>query len=376
VPYRTAWSPDDLLAGKGDRARAELLRKSLAANDKPGRPLEMLYENSTLGTLASDKTGIYCIDDNPVPSREAEAGGPDHNELLGICRYRGILVWKKKSTEVPGTTGLSYFLGPPLPYAINRLYVLHYTEADGKGAVNLLCLDGLFKLPDVPILWSAPVAGGLELLSELPWRRAQAAHVARSGNLLVCPTNAGVITAINETTHRPAWSYTYRAPGTPPVPYGAGWTVTAPIIHDNKVVFAAPDSDWLYCLRLEDGKELWKVPRSDSLFLAGLTAEHAVLAGGTSCRAVRLSDGKPAWQTATGVPSGQGQMRGNTLYLPVRQDPSTGKPAILAVDVARGAVTSRMPWPYKELPGNLVLAGDYLVSQGLEQIRVCELKRE
>ena len=72
---------------------------------------------------------------------------------------------------------------------------------------------------------------------------------------------------------------------------------------DGKRVVACFGPEGLYCYDF-DGKLLWKQGRTDALYLAGVYGGRVVLVGKTTCRAFRLSDGKPLWRTGTGVPSG------------------------------------------------------------------------
>src|SRR5262249_6646083 len=135
----------------------------------------------------------------------------------------------------------------------------------------------------------------LKLIQD-PLRRVQACHLAFGEGILVVPTNAGAVFAIDLLNGSLAWAYPYREKGSEeappniprnaqpppggrgpngrlvkPIPAESHWQVTAPIIQDGRVVFTAPDAKGLHCVNLRDGSPVWSLPRrDDDLYLAGV----------------------------------------------------------------------------------------------------------
>ena len=236
----------------------------------------------------------------------------------------------------------TYFLGPPLPMA-GKLYIL--TEKNQE--LRLICLEAATgKLLQIQQLATTRDKVEMDVA-----RRVQAAHLAYGEGMLVCPTNAGAILGIDLLTNSLVWAFSYREksdvkedpapqpdPNFPrrgirpvPVPYNPSkhnhWKVSAPIIQDGKVVFAAPDAQRVYCLSLRDGSRIWDQRQQDGdLYLGGVYNGKVIVVNKDRCRALSLSKGEQVWSLETGMPSGQGVASGDTYYLPLkrrRQDEGT-----------------------------------------------------
>ena len=67
--------------------------------------------------------------------------------------------------------------------------------------------------------------------------------------------------------------------GTPLQQLSGEWKMSAPLIHDGKVVFTAPDGGAIHCLSLKDGNFLWQAERKDDLYIAGIFQGKVVLVG-------------------------------------------------------------------------------------------------
>ncbi len=266
----------------------------------------------------------------------------------------------------------TFFLGPPLPIG-GKLYVL--TEKNAE--LRLLCLDAAKG----DLIWAQTLATVRDRLTTDVKRRIQAVQLAYGEGALICPTNAGVVIAVDPLTRGFLWAYPYqeKTPEAPvpshqpmmrrgrgfPMDFTAGlqglsggWKLSAPVIADGKVVFTAPDGGAVHCLNLSTGEFLWQLERRDDLYLAGVFDGKVVLVGKNSCRAVSLADGKTRlWEVETGLPSGQGVASGSTYFLPLK------KGEILAIDMDHGQVVAHNPSPKDEVPGNLLFYEGDMVSQ-------------
>jgi outer membrane protein assembly factor BamB len=352
----------------------------------------VVFGNAVLGTLSTDGVRVYAVDDLAIPPYRTyqrfggrwggqEPPWPDFgpgltdaaysSRLLAVDAASGKVVWEAGSGRGDSEAGpLSdcYFLGPPLPLD-HRLYAL--TEKHNELA--LVCL----RAADGTLAWKQPLALAPTRLLLDPGRHIQVARPAYGDGLLVCPTNAGVVVAVDLLTRELAWAYPYQTEaltqsspaegrrgraGPPHVV--AEWMVPATVIQAGRVLFAAPDGRSIHCLSLRDGSLLWKVPPvEEDRYVAGVVNGKVLVVGKQSCRALDLADGKQLWQLETGLPGGHGVAVGNVYYLPLREAGRDDEPAIYAIDVDRGIVQARTPWPRKEVPGNLLLRDGDVLSQ-------------
>jgi outer membrane protein assembly factor BamB len=387
---------------------------------------EMAYENSVVGTLSTDNSRVYVVDDlffPPAPlnvpwngpmmmpnGRLQQLYGPlsdavYHNKLQAYSLHGGKLLWdvsatddreeKKEGQEANKANDLSegYFLGPPLPLH-GKLYAL--SEKDQE--LRLLCLD-----PEKgEVNWAQALATTQAKLSQDVYRRTWAAHLAYGEGVLVCPTNAGMLLGVDLLSHALVWAHPYRERpqggtgqvGAQPAPFPPGivrpvmpgmpipgqgltsasstsWKVTAPVIQDGRVVFTAPDGGSVRCLNLRDGSLLWRSPKAeDDLYLAGVFNGKVLIVGKKECRALSLADGsprEPLWRLTTGLPSGQGVAAGNLYYLPLKEGHG-GDPEVCVIDVDTGKDVSHTVSRKKELPGNLLLYEGDVLSQTVQEV--------
>src|SRR5262249_52739977 len=257
--------------------------------------------------------------------------------------------------------------------------------------LRLVCLDAASG----EVSWSQTLASTQHKLSQDVYRRFQAVHLAYGEGVLVCPANQGAILGVDLLTPNLVWAVPYREKGQltaqeeqlirqgmVPAPPGwngnpnqrnltAEWKVTAPIIQDSKVVFAAPDASGLFCLNLKDGSLLWKVNRADEdLYLGGVFKGKVVIVSKDKCRALNLDDGKQLWSVSTGLPSGQGVTSDNVYYLPLKSPAAAQDkgPAVWAIDLGTGQVVSRRKSRKEEVPGNLLFYEGDVVSQTVDEV--------
>lgn len=145
-----------------------------------------------------------------------------------------------------------------------------------------------------------------------PTRRLSGLSPAYADGILVCPTGAGALVAVDLATRSLLWGYCYsqnnaarrRAPffairlgvhsGQQPE---TRWSDPIPIVVDGRVLMTPTDSDTLYCLNLEDGKQCWTARAQEDLYLACVHKGEVILVGRTQ---VRACPGR--WQAGMGRP--------------------------------------------------------------------------
>jgi outer membrane protein assembly factor BamB/tetratricopeptide (TPR) repeat protein len=350
----------------------------------------LLFENSTTGTLSADNARVYSVDDLVLPphpnaqplqqlqwGQQASFGALQdavyHSRLQAFDLATGKLVWELggRSPDTQGEFSDCYFLGAPLPLG-GKLYLL----IEKASELRLVCLDA----QKGEVNWTQPLANVRDRLLLDVGRRMRGVNLAYGGGMLVCPTNAGAILGVDLLTHSLVWAHPYReeqpSPEAPIMRRGmpwngsmmnhnlnSDWKASAPIIQDGKVVFTPPDGSAVYCLNLRDGSELWKDSRGDDVYLAGVYGGKVVLVGRTSCHALRLGDGKSLWSVETGTPSGEGVASNNTYYLPLKSGIPSKEPEVCSINLDKGIVEARTRSRKKEVPGNLVFYDGDVLSQ-------------
>lgn len=372
---------------------------------------DLLYENTTLGTLSSDHKYVYMIDDLAVPPlpnlfQPYMWNSPQNssaelkalivrNNLMAINLTSGKLVWDTKEEPLFEN---SHFLGVPISVG-GKLYVLNEKNNGsanpmGDSELRLVCIEPPKtekERPKIhqPIQLLGMVQQQHRVVQDLS-RRVYAAHLAFGEGILVCPTNAGEVFGVDLMTRSLVWSYPYREQAPPPLPFSGqpfprpfpvppqprpnlgttaigNWKSAPPAIADGKVVFTAPDAHSVHCINLRDGTYVWKKAQMDGdLYLAGVYQGKVLIVGKNAVRALDLKDGRQLWYLPTGdIPSGYGVASKNVYYLPLR------KSEILAIDVEKGVIKAHNRAAAGDVtPGNLVLYDGAVVSQTATELAV------
>jgi len=383
--WLSKWGLDRMMRDDRFHSEAAAWATAYMANNP-----HLIFSNSILGTLTSDGARIYAVDDLPIPPFPVQAmfrrrweqvpepaSDPEvndavyHSRLLALDAETGQPIWAIGGrSDKDGELRDSYFLGPPLALD-GRLYGV----VEKNHEVLLACLDAARGT----LFWTQPLAVPMNRLLVDVGRRARAVRLVYADGMLVCVTHVGAVVAVDLFHRRLAWAYLYRddtAPkdGEPAWGRRRGprelprlpeeWQTTAPIIAGDKLVFAASDASALHCLDLRTGTLRWQVSRNeDDLYLAGVFDRKVLIVGRTTCRALHLTDGRLLWMVPVGLPAGIGVADGKIYYLPVQSGLWDKEPCICPVDLDRGVIREPALLSYGELPGNLVLHRDALLSQ-------------
>jgi outer membrane protein assembly factor BamB len=275
-----------------------------------------------------------------------------------------------------------YFLGAPLPIG-RRLYCL----AEAGSEIRLLAIEqretgaGKNREVNAELVWSQPLVCAGSPISRDSSRRTSAATVSYADGILVCNTDAGYVIGVNLTSQSLMWAYRYGSQSRPPFPgpfprpqpppnsRQTDWFDYAAAISAGKVVITPLGSGEIHCLNLVDGSVAWKKPRGDGLYVAGIVDRRVLVVGRGSVHALNLKDGSPAWRSPAkiDVPSGRGVIAGNRLLVPTRTD------GIAVLDVATGALVTKTKVPGGRRPGNLLVSGGTIISQGVDAVEAFPL---
>lgn len=386
-----------------------------------------LYDNTLLGSIATDHRFVYAINDLGVPPHpnlfQVNVNNPQmmifnaqelkpflmQNELFAYDLVNGKLQWDLNAEDKDFKD--SHFISPPISVG-GKLYVLNERIIDpnasvpnpfggmspsfgGESEIRLVCIDPqkihmVNNNPKPTIVEPIQVLGNILLhnrfVQDIP-RRVNAVHLAYGEGVLVCPTHAGEVFGIDLMTRSLVWSYPYRETphmmiGPPiaqfnqfqPRPKGgpnqtttivSKWKSAPPAIQDGKIVFTAPDADSVHCLNLRDGKPLWKRgQQKGDLYMAGVYNGRVLIVGDNKIRALDLKDGSRLWEIITNdLPSGQGVASKGIYYLPLK------KGEILAIDIAKGEVKAHNRAATQGMaPGNLVFYEGMVLSQTTTEV--------
>jgi len=328
------------------------------------------WEDVTQGSLSSDGQLVFSLQDregnlrNPQIAWRGMFIAREFNKLVATEVTTGRLRWElggpRGDYELSGAG--AYFLGPPLPWR-GQLFVLTDDGID----LRLVVLDP----HDGKLLWTQMLAPCDPIWSGLTRDNGLSPTVV--GECIVCPTGAGSVVAVDPVRRELRWQYAYREQMDRMSGIESSWRQNVLVAARDHVLVAPPDFGELLCLDARDGRLLWKQPRNEGLFLAGVTEDASALVVTTNeLRAIRLLDGKPAWPRAVSIAplAGRGVISDGVLHLPL----ITGE--VASIETSSGRELARTAVAANELLGNLIAADGRLVSQSASHIAAFPQLRE
>ena len=344
---------------------------------------QRLWEDASYGQLSSDGKRVFVLWDlgyanssissnvliRPGGIQTRPPGAPKpYNRLVSLdLKTQGSLQWivgGVDGEDEPRLAG-AFFLGPPLPLN-GQLYVL----AEVKGEISLVVLDAT----NGQLSWSQQLAHvDTRTITRDSTRRLAGATPSYSDGVLVCPTSAGAVVAVDISTHFLLWGYRYKQ-ATPVNPRfgfrpstlnskkrnGERWADASVTIFQGKVLVTPVEGDNLYCLDLLTGKPVWAAQKRDNrLYVACVHEGQVVMVGKDKISAFKLADGSPAWPEPIGLvnemPSGRGFQSDEFYFLP-----TTGM-KLLKIDLSEGKLVQEITT--SRVLGNLVCYKDEVISQ-------------
>ncbi len=317
------------------------------------------------------------------------------SQLLAFDAATGKELWRvpeflpDRDPALPKFSGLIrdprpdvFYVGPPTPLG-GSLYIIG--QKDREIRLHVL------STTTGEVQWSLPLATAAVPLLKDPMRRRLASSVVFRGGLLLCPTGAGAIVAVDPHSRTCRWIARYPREDIPAISPGAwpganrnvhagadrwwtGWRDVHVIVKDDAVLFCSPESEHLLAVSLSTGKPLWKQSRDDGLFPADGPPGQVFIIGSQSVRCVRTETGKTLWRLTTPMPAGRGVMigtqQGREYLLPLQAG------GVLRIDPLHK--TARRTFPSDSLRmGNLVAKGETIIGQTYDQVvRLAALKIE
>jgi len=324
---RTAWTfpceyrPELLAGSRQDRITWRLMSAGLEIPTS----VHAFAENTTMGTLVSDGRHVYFLDSlaetdsgipRPFPNRlvALHVSGPRAGKLAWSSAGQGPSLTHRVPSAGPGPAGdrpeapsARTFLGPPLPGATELLCLTEFNME-----VQLTALDPTSGNE----LWNQPLCS-LDRAEQFDLERHELACIpVRSAGIVVCPTNTGLLVAVDQVRRTLLWAaYVDDVPDAQrrARPFARAASVGAPglaapvILSGDSVVVLSSHSSRLQCLDLKSGQRRWSIPRpGDADGLALVRDGRILISGRRSCRAVSLADGRELWFRRTGPVAGRG----------------------------------------------------------------------
>lgn len=344
---------------------------------------QRVWDDAAYGQMSSDGQRVFFLWQVGYADPRAQAVGGiimpqgrltsdpnaphDSNKLVALdLQQEGKLQWMvggDDGTDEPKLSG-AFFLGAPLPL-MDRLYVL----AEVKSEIRLVVLDAASGR----LQWSQQLAhvDVRKIQLDAP-RRLAGASPSYSDGVLVCPTSAGAVVAVDLASRSLLWGYQYPQASVPtqimmnamrfPLrPTGQRWADATVTIANGKVLLTPVESDHLYCLDLLTGKTIWKPrPRNGMLYLACVADNQAVLVGTERVEAISLADGSDTWTQPfeNAMPAGRGIRAEDSYYL------ATTDRQLLRIDLQTGKVIRKSQTD--GVLGNLLAYKGQIISQGAD----------
>jgi outer membrane protein assembly factor BamB len=359
-------------------------RRQHVMNPMTGSLLTLNPEKlSTRNTIASDGRAVFVVEDRGNQpfvfpgmfnafGRGGRGSAPNSPGAYNKLSARELATEGKLLWEIGGETGEAepqlagvYFLGAPLAMG-GQLYVI----GELKGEITLFVLDASTGT----LAWSQPLATVENTVAIDSFRRLHGAMPSFADGVMVCPTSAGAVVAVDLANRSLLWGFQYPR-NQVLTPYrgrrgrefvnpfdGKQWTDGSVILASGRALIAPVDSDYLHCINLVDGKETWKFPRGESLYVGAVYRDTVLVVGPQQVQGLKLSDGQPAWPALPiggeegGVPSGRGFLSAGHYYLPL----STAE--VVKIDLADGMIKARVKSRKKYVPGNLVCYEGHVLS--------------
>lgn len=346
---------------------------SVTAAELPQR----MWQDKTFGSLSSDGNAVFVLEkfgrrSGANENRNGRAGRFPNTARTGDP-YNALSAYELQSTSGNRIWSINmlgddsngsqrpFFLGAPLPLE-GELYCL----AETRDEIRLIVLDA----DDGTLLWSQPLALAKSQRTDPLLRWASGISPAFADGILICPTGAGAVVAVDQMTRRLLWAYEYPSPlpARQRLSPNDTWADACAVVSGQSVVITPPGSQQMHCLNLVDGTHQWSLDRGDLLFLACVDCDLAIVVGPRQLTAIELKTGKVAagWPLPLpqgSLPSGRGYASDGKYYLPLNVN---GKGEVVAIQFDPPAIVHRSKWSDGTVPGNLISHQGKVLSQSVD----------
>jgi len=337
---------------------------------------QRIWEDAAWGQMSSDGHRIYLLDDMKLltGTRVLNGGMIQRQSPTKVNKLLALdLEGEGKTSWVIGTLSKEedtfenndyFFLGAPLPL-LGKLYVL----AERENEIKLAVLDAKTGTED----WVQSIANVENRYFDVR-RHLAGASPSFADGVMICPTTAGAIVAVELSSKSLLWGYSYpqkqaagyqrgiRIVNNSKMPDPDHWSDATATI-DNGRVFVTPiESDKLHCLDLFTGKAIWDpIPREDMRYVACVHDNRLILVGNSDIRALDVATGKLLWKSdLTAAASGRGYYTDHYYIVP------TNDRKLTKVDLNTGKRVAQIE--SEQILGNLICHNGSVISQGAKWV--------
>ncbi|WP_425398452.1 PQQ-binding-like beta-propeller repeat protein [Aeoliella sp.] len=342
---------------------------------------QRLWVDSVYGALSSDGDRVYAIRNlESIKLRSnmrfrlqlLRRNGNDYEEPGNTLTAYDLRTEGKRLWEINGESNeeLSgcFFLGAPIAVG-DTLCVL----AEFANSIHLLQLDS----ETGRLLWKQPLANLERSVVFDIGRRLAGATPSYAGGLVLCPTGAGSVVAVDPVKRSLEWAFRFEVDedlatrttsgwqqqfGAYQPTLATRWQRNRVIANGDSLLVTAPECNQLYCLDTQTGEKRWAIERGDYDYLAGITRNHAIAVAGDYISLIDLKTGKTNSDSRIDLPSdltvaGLGVLTEDALMLPLSGN------QVGVVNLASGKFERVLALREGESVGNLVYHRGALVSQ-------------
>ncbi len=346
---------------------------------------QRVWNDVPYGQITSDGERVFMLDDlrevemasfspmiNLRGTRPADTG---KNTLVALdLATEGKLLWRLGAgSDEASTLSDAFFLGPPLPLD-GRLYVM----VEIAGDINLCCLDPATGEEVWRQQLVAVESGGIDAD---PIRRVAGAMPSYHEGILICPTGAGAVVAIDLGDQMLRWGVNYdrntemirsvsgRGRGLEASQLMQRWFSGAAIASNRRLLVTPIESDRLFGFDLLTGESLFpQKNRVHMRYLAGIRDGRFYVVGANQVRAFDLQSGASVWTSPRDMLAAGQQVSGLGVFGDGDYFVPTSTNQIVRISLADGTVIDRRNTRYPL--GNLVAAGGEVIAQGATSLSV------
>gem|GEM_PF-3058756 len=309
--------------------------------------------NAAHGLIASDGIRVFAV--NLLGLKVPEVPAPDDDSAIGrrqafqpdvtpkwrnqlVClrvpdagqfdRQREITVdaeWKVGADSGRSGDRLAehIFLGPPLPVGESV-----YAITEEKGELNLVRVQA--ATGQVLRVTRLCAMNGNQSAIDGEHSTLNGFIPAAASGIVVCPTEAGVLVAVDALFGEIQWIYPYLPPSVQRQRNVDTQWVDGPHIWQDSIVYLPRQGGVVHCVDLQTGLRRWANNREDAKYVGAVTDEVVVLIGAEQARGLHRKTGKTLWTTKLGAISGRGVAIGSKYVVPLKSG------GVANVDMATG----------------------------------------
>lgn len=363
-------------------ANARMARAGIATSRVNEFVKQRVWNDVPYGHVTSDGERVYVLEGLQqldtaqirgfmgVMARSAPVSG---NSLVALeLESEGILKWFQGVRAGPDSPlANAFFLGPPLPVE-GRLYVM----CELAGDIFLICLD---PTTGTEIWRQQLVANEFGTVRRDSIRRVAGAMLSYQDGMLICPTGAGALVAVNLGDRTLRWGVNYprnlvqtrfvQRTMLSSEQLLRRWFTGTAIVSDLSVLVTPVETDRLFGMNLLTGRALFtKMLRVEMRYLAGIRGDNFFVVGPREMKAYSLTNGSQAWKTTSDMFASGQQVSGQGVFGPDCYLLPTNTQEIVKVSLKDGVVMDRRQTNY-EL-GNMIAVDGEIITQGPTKLSV------